>query len=61
MSIRKRGNVYQVSYRVPGETSPRTETYKTEDEAMIRDAQIRIAKKSGNFEAPIRIAKGKLA
>jgi len=39
-----RGTRYQVTYRVPGEATPRTETFKSEDEALIRDAQIRLAK-----------------
>lgn len=58
MSIRKRGNCYQVTYRVSGETTPRTETFKSEEEALIRDAQIRLAKKNGTFEPPARISKG---
>lgn len=58
MSIRKRGNIYQVCYRVPGEKSPRTESFKSEDEALIRDAQIRLAKKNGTFTAPVRLEKG---
>lgn len=58
MAIRKRGNSYQVSYRCPGEKTPRTETFHTEDEARIRDLQIKLAKKAGNFEPPERIAKG---
>ena len=61
MSIRKRGNRYQVAYRVPGEATPRTETFKSEDEALIRDAQIRLAKQNGTFEPPVRQAKGKIA
>lgn len=60
MSIRRRGNRYQVTYRVPGEATPRTETFKTEDEALIRDAQIRIAKQNGTFEPPVRLAKDKV-
>ena len=59
MSVRKRGNSYQVTYRCPGESSPRTETFKSEEEAYIRDMQIKLAKKSGKFEPPRRIAKGK--
>lgn len=58
MAIRKRGNIYQVSYRVPGESSPRTESFKSEDEALIRDAQIRLAKKNRTFVAPVRLEKG---
>ena len=58
MSIRKRGNCYQVIYRCSGESAPRTETFKSEDEAMIRDMQIKLAKKNGTFEPPVRIAKG---
>lgn len=58
MSIRKRGNSYQVIYRCPGEASPRTETFRTEEEAMIRDMQIKLAKKNGTFEPPVKIAKG---
>lgn len=58
MAIRKRGNIYQVSYRVPGENSPWTESFKSEDEALIRDAQIRLAKKNGTFVAPVRAEKG---
>lgn len=58
MSIRKRGNIYQVCYRVPGEKSPRTESFKSEDEALIRDVQIRLAKKNGTFTAPVRLEKG---
>ena len=58
MAIRKRGNCYQVSYRCPGEKSPRTETFKSEDEAVIREMQIKLAKKNGTFEPPIRISKG---
>ena len=61
MSIRKRGKRYQVTYRVPGEATPRTETFKSEDEALIRDAQIRLAKQNGTFELPVRQAKGKIA
>lgn len=61
MSIRKRGNRYQVIYRAPGEATPRTETFKSEDEALIRDAQIRIAKQNGTFEPPVRQAKSKIA
>ena len=60
MSIRKRGKSYQVTYRVPGESTPRTETYRLEDEALIRDAQIRLAKKNGTFEPPVRLAKGRI-
>lgn len=58
MSVRKRGNSYQVIYRCPGESTPRTETFKSEDEAMIRDMQIKLAKKNGTFEPPVRAAKG---
>ena len=58
MSIRKRGKCYQVIYRCPGESSPRTESFKSEDEAMIRDMQIKLAKKNGTFVPPERIAKG---
>ena len=60
MSVRKRGNCYQVVYRCVGEKSPRTETFKSEDEAKIRDMQIKLAKKNGNFEPPARIQKGKI-
>ncbi len=47
-----------MTYRVPGESSPRTESFKSEDEALIRDAQIRLAKKNGTFVAPVRAEKG---
>ncbi len=49
MSIRKRGNSFQVVYRCPGEQTPRTETYKSEEEATIRDMQIKLSKKNGTF------------
>lgn len=58
MAIRKRGNSYQVIYRCPGEKAPRTESFKSEDEALIRDMQIKLAKKNGSFEPPVRTAKG---
>ena len=58
MSVRKRGNRYQVVYRCPGEASPRTETFKTEDEAVIRDRSIKMAKANGTFEPPARLSKG---
>lgn len=58
MSVRKRGNCYQVIYRCPGEKTPRTESFKTEDEAVIRDMQIKLAKKNGRFEPPVRLTKG---
>lgn len=58
MSIRNRGGTFQVVYRCPGEASPRTESYKSEDEAIIRDMQIKLAKKNGTFKPPERIAKG---
>lgn len=58
MAIRKRGNSYQVSYRVSGETSPRTESFRSEEEAMIREMQIKLAKKNGTFEPPARLSKG---
>lgn len=45
-------------YRVPGEHSPRTETYKSEDEALIRDMQIKLSKRNGTFVPPMRLAKG---
>lgn len=49
MAVRKRGNSYQVTYRCPGESSPRTETFQSEDEALLRDMQIKLAKKNGTF------------
>ena len=58
MAIRKRKNSWQVSYRVQGEPTPRTETYDTEEEATIRDLQIKLEKKRGAFVAPERIEKG---
>lgn len=58
MSVRKRGNRYQVVYRCPGEASPRTETFKTEDEAVIRDRSIKMTKANGTFEPPARLSKG---
>lgn len=58
MSVRKRGeNSYQVIYRCPGESTPRTESYKSEDEAIIRDMQIKLAKKNGTFKPPDRAVK----
>ncbi len=60
MAIRQRGNTYQVVYRCPGESSPRTETFKTEDEAIIRDMQIKLSKKNGTFTAPERISKSEI-
>lgn len=60
MSVRKRGNSYQVVYRCPGENSPRTESFKSEEEAYIRDVQIKLAKKNGTFEPPVRISKGEI-
>lgn len=60
MSIRKRGNCYQVVYRCPGESVPRTESFKSEDEAMIRDMQIKLAKKNGTFEPPVKLERGKI-
>lgn len=58
MAIRKRGNCYQVSYRVPSESAPRTESFRSEEEAMIREMQIKLAKKNGTFEPPVRLSKG---
>ena len=58
VAIRKRGNSYQVVYRCPGEASPRTETFRSEDEALIRNMQIKLAKKNGTFEPPVKISKG---
>lgn len=58
MAVRKRGNIYQVTYRCPGESSPRTESFKSEEEATIRDKQIKLAKKNGSFVPPIRKEKG---
>ncbi len=60
MSVRKRGKSYQVIYRCPGEGSPRTETFKSEEEAYIRDMQIKLAKKNGDFNPPERIKKGEV-
>ncbi len=60
MAIQKRGDSYRVTYRVPGEASPRTETFKSEDEALIRDAQIRLQKKNNSFEPPVRKKKGEV-
>lgn len=58
MSIRKHGNRWQVIFRVPGEEYPRTESFASEDEAMIREMQIKLAKKRGNFEASPIVIKG---
>ena len=58
MSVRKRGNCYQVMYRCPGERTPRTESFRTEDEAIIRDMQVKLAKRNGTFVPPMRLAKG---
>lgn len=60
MSIRQRGNSYQVIYRCPGESSPRTETFKSKEEAQLREIQIKLAKKNGTFEPPVRVAKGEI-
>ena len=60
MSIRQRGNSYQVIYRCSGESSPRTETFKSKEEAQIREIQIKLAKKNGTFEPPVRVAKGEI-
>lgn len=60
MSVRKRGKCYQVVYRCPGEDTPRTESFKSEDEALIRDMQIKLAKKNGTFESPVRASKNKI-
>ncbi len=60
MSIRQRGNSYQVIYRCPGESSPRTESFKSKEEAQIREIQIKFAKKNGTFEPPVRVAKGEI-
>lgn len=58
MSVRNRGGTFQVVYRCPGESYPRTESYKSEDEAIIRDMQIKLAKKNGTFKPPERTVKG---
>ncbi|MDO4744114.1 MAG: site-specific integrase [Clostridia bacterium] len=60
MSVRQRGNSYQVIYRCPGESSPRTETFKSKEEAQLRELQIKLAKKNGTFEPPVRVAKGEI-
>ena len=60
MAIRQRGNSYQVVYRCPGETTVRTETFHSEDEAMIRDMQIKLAKKKGTFTPPEKITKASM-
>lgn len=55
MAIRKRGEgCWQVTYRCSGEATPRTETYGSEEEARIRDLQIKMAKRSGTFVPPVR-------
>lgn len=46
-----------MTYRCPGESSPRTETFQSEDEALLRDMQIKLAKKNGTFTPPVRAAK----
>ena len=47
MSIRKRNDhCFQVNYRVPGDPTPKTETFHTEEEALIRGMQIKLAKKA---------------
>ena len=58
MAIRKRKNRWQVTYRVSGEATPRTETFKTEEEATIREMQIKLEKKNGTFSPPPRISRG---
>ena len=60
MAIRKRGSSYQVIYRCPGESSPRTETFHSEDEALIRDMQIKLAKKKGTFTPPEKITEASI-
>lgn len=36
MSVRKRGNCYQVVYRCPGEEQLRTETFKSDEPMSIK-------------------------
>ncbi len=60
MAIRQRGNCFQVVYRCSGEYKLRTESFKTEDEAIIRDMQIKLAKKNGTFSPPERMSKNQL-
>lgn len=57
MAVRKRGNCYQTVYRCPGEKSPRTELFKTEEEATLRDLQIKLSKKNGTFQPPAKTSK----
>ena len=57
MAVRKRGNCYQTVYRCPGEKSPRTELFKTEEEATLRDLQIKLRKKNGTFQPPAKTSK----
>lgn len=57
MAVRKRGNCYQTVYRCPGEKSSRTELFKTEEEATLRDLQIKLRKKNGTFQPPAKTSK----
>lgn len=57
MSVRQRDNCFQVIYRCPGEKTPRTESFQSEEEAILRYMQIKLAKKNGTFNAPQKLSK----
>ena len=53
-SIRKKGNKWEVQYRVKGFVHPFSERFDSEEEANFRKAQVELEMKRGCFEPPKR-------
>lgn len=54
MNIKKHGNKFQILYRVPGYNKPFSESFDSQEEAELRVAEIKIAKKSGTLKPPVK-------
>lgn len=55
----KHGNRWQISYRCPGYPGTFTESFDTEEDAKLREAQIAVERKNGTLKPPAkRLLKG---
>ena len=54
MTPRKRGHKWEITYRIPGYTKTFSERFETEEEAILRCAEIAVAKKEGTLTPPVK-------
>ena len=54
MNVYKRGNRFQITYRVPGYSHVFNESFLTEEEAELRAAEIELERRRNTLKPPVK-------